>query len=198
MKALAGQRVVQVSLGSRDAQTLALSEDGSVYSWGDGDFGKLGRGGSDGCNVPHVVERLSGLGVCQIECGAQFSLALTKAGQVWTWSVCRVRVRVRVSLTVGVCQIECGAQFSLALTKAGQVWTWSVCSRYTSNPVHTTEADTTQTGQFCWVWPGGVNWSLETIIPRANFVFGKRPVCTESRDVITGVELGFEVNAILR
>ena len=159
MKALAGQRVVQVSLGSRDAQTLALSEDGSVYSWGDGDFGKLGRGGSDGCNVPHVVERLSGLGVCQIECGAQFSLALTKAGQVWTWSV---------------------------------------RSRYTSNPVHTTEADTTQTGQFCWVWPGGVNWSLETIIPRANFVFGKRPVCTEGRDVITGVELGFEVNAILR
>ena len=87
MKALSGHRVVQVSLGSRDAQTLALTEDGTVYSWGDGDFGKLGRGGSDGCNVPHVVDRLNGLGVCQIECGAQFSLALTKSGQVWTWSV---------------------------------------------------------------------------------------------------------------
>ena len=87
VKALAGQRVVQVALGSRDAQTLALTEDGTVYSWGDGDFGKLGRGGSDGCNVPHVIDRLNGLGVCQIECGAQFSLALTKSGQVWTWSV---------------------------------------------------------------------------------------------------------------
>ena len=85
VKALAGQRVVQVSLGSRDAQTLALTEDGTVYSWGDGDFGKLGRGGSEGCNVPHVVDRLNGLDVCQIECGAQFSLALTKSGQVWTW-----------------------------------------------------------------------------------------------------------------
>ena len=87
VKALSGHRVVQVSLGSRDAQTLALTEDGTVYSWGDGDFGKLGRGGSDGCNVPHVIDRLNGLGVCQIECGAQFSLALTKSGQVWTWSV---------------------------------------------------------------------------------------------------------------
>ena len=85
VKALEGKRIVQVACGSRDAQTLALAEDGSVYSWGDGDFGKLGRGGSDGCNVPHNIERLNGLGVCQIECGAQFSLALTRYGQVWTW-----------------------------------------------------------------------------------------------------------------
>ena len=85
IKELAGQRVIQVACGSRDAQTLALTDDGLVYSWGDGDFGKLGRGGSEGCNVPREVDRLRGLGVCQIECGAQFSLARTKSGQVWTW-----------------------------------------------------------------------------------------------------------------
>lgn len=72
---LVGQRIVQVACGSRDAQTLCLTEDGTVYSWGDGDFGKLGRGGSDGCSVPHPIERLNGLGIVQIECGAQFSLA---------------------------------------------------------------------------------------------------------------------------
>ena len=41
--ALSGKRVVQVACGSRDAQTLALTEEGCVYSWGDGDFGKLGK-----------------------------------------------------------------------------------------------------------------------------------------------------------
>ena len=56
-----------------------------MFSWGDGDFGKLGRGGSEGCNVPQNIERLNGQSVCQIECGAQFSLALTKSGVVWTW-----------------------------------------------------------------------------------------------------------------
>ena len=85
MKTLAGHRVVQIALGSRDAQTLALTDKGLVFSWGDGDFGKLGRGGSEGCSVPHPIDRLAGLGVIQIECGAQFSLALTKSGQVWTW-----------------------------------------------------------------------------------------------------------------
>lgn len=72
---LLGHRVVQVACGSRDAQTLCLTEDGTVFSWGDGDFGKLGRGGSDGCSIPHPIERLNGLGIIQIECGAQFSLA---------------------------------------------------------------------------------------------------------------------------
>ena len=85
VKALVDQRVIQVACGSRDAQTLALTDFGVVYSWGDGDFGKLGRGGSEGCSIPHRVERLMGQGVIQIECGAQFSLALTKSGQVWTW-----------------------------------------------------------------------------------------------------------------
>lgn len=80
VKALVGHRIIQVACGSRDAQTLALSDEGLVFSWGDGDFGKLGRGGSEGCNIPHNVERLNALGVLQIECGAQFSLALTKAG----------------------------------------------------------------------------------------------------------------------
>jgi len=82
VKALLGNRIIQVACGSRDAQTLALSDEGLVFSWGDGDFGKLGRGGSEGCNTPHNIERLNGMGVCQIECGAQFSLALTKYGQV--------------------------------------------------------------------------------------------------------------------
>lgn len=43
-----GHHIIQVACGSRDAQTLALSDEGLVFSWGDGDFGKLGRGGSEG------------------------------------------------------------------------------------------------------------------------------------------------------
>lgn len=33
VQALLGRRVVQVACGSRDAQTIALTEDGVVYSW---------------------------------------------------------------------------------------------------------------------------------------------------------------------
>jgi len=58
---------------------------GVVWSWGDGDFGKLGTGTSESCKVPKVVAALRD--VVRVVCGAQFSVALTKTGQVYTWYV---------------------------------------------------------------------------------------------------------------
>lgn len=55
VEALQGYRVIDIACGSGDAQTLCLTDDDTVWSWGDGDYGKLGRGGSDGCKVPMKV-----------------------------------------------------------------------------------------------------------------------------------------------
>ncbi|CAB3257193.1 unnamed protein product [Arctia plantaginis] len=137
VEALSSFRVVQVACGSRDAQTLALTACGKVFSWGDGDFGKLGRGGSDGCAVPMNVERLNTLGVIQVECGAQFSLALTRDGEVWTWGKgdyfrlghgCDAHVR-RPTLVEAlrgrrVIHVAVGALHCLAVTSDHQVWAW--------------------------------------------------------------------------
>ena len=46
--ALKDEKVTSVACGSGDAQTLCSVASGSVYSWGDGDYGKLGRGGNEG------------------------------------------------------------------------------------------------------------------------------------------------------
>ena len=137
VRALAGQRVVQVACGSRDAQTLALTDEGLVYSWGDGDFGKLGRGGSEGCSSPQNVEKLNGAGICQIECGAQFSLALSRSGLVWTWGKGdyfrlghgadqHVRKPTVVECLRGkkVVHVAVGALHGLAVTEGGQVFAW--------------------------------------------------------------------------
>ncbi|CDQ93884.1 unnamed protein product, partial [Oncorhynchus mykiss] len=137
VKVLLGHRVVQVACGSRDAQTLALTDEGLVFSWGDGDFGKLGRGGSEGCNIPQNIERLNGQGVCQIECGAQFSLALTKSGVVWTWGKgdyfrlghgtdVHVRKPQMVEGLRGkkIIHVAVGALHCLAVTETGQVFAW--------------------------------------------------------------------------
>ncbi|KAG8288256.1 E3 ubiquitin-protein ligase herc2 [Homalodisca vitripennis] len=137
VKALLGNHIVKVACGSRDAQTLALSTDGMVFSWGDGDFGKLGRGGSEGCDLPHNIERLNGLGVVHIECGAQFSLALTKSGQVWTWGKGdyfrlglgtdqHVRKPTLVEALRGerVVHVAVGALHCLAVTDTGLVYAW--------------------------------------------------------------------------
>ena len=137
VKHLSEHRVIQVACGSRDAQTLALTDDGMVFSWGDGDFGKLGRGGSEGCAIPQNVEKLNGVGICQIECGAQFSLALSKGGLVWTWgkgdyfrlghgSDQHVRKPTVVECLRGkkIIHVAVGALHCLAVTDSGQVYAW--------------------------------------------------------------------------
>ncbi|CAH1128754.1 unnamed protein product [Ceutorhynchus assimilis] len=137
VKTLAGHRIIQVACGSRDAQTLALSDQGLVFSWGDGDFGKLGRGGSEGCNVPHNIERLNHLNVVQIECGAQFSLALTKSGNIWTWGKgdyfrlghgtdqhVRKPTLIESLRDRKIIHVAVGALHCLAVTDTGQVYAW--------------------------------------------------------------------------
>ena len=35
--------MIDVACGSGDAQTLCITDDDSAWSWGDGDYGKLGE-----------------------------------------------------------------------------------------------------------------------------------------------------------
>ena len=47
------------SVGS-DGHSMALTESGEVFSWGDGDYGKLGHGNSDRQRRPKQIEALHG------------------------------------------------------------------------------------------------------------------------------------------
>ena len=85
---LRSEQVTCVACGSGDAQTLCATASGQVFSWGDGDYGKLGRGGNEGSKIPKRVDILTGRGVMKLLCGSQFSMALTTQGHVYTWCVC--------------------------------------------------------------------------------------------------------------
>lgn len=63
--------------------TTAYSEDElQVYSWGWGDFGRLGHGNSSDVFTPQPVKALQGLKIKQIACGDSHCLAVTMAGEV--------------------------------------------------------------------------------------------------------------------
>ena len=87
-----------VACGSGDAQTLCYTFSGCVYSWGDGDYGKLGRGGNEGSKIPKKIDSLTGKGVTKLLCGSQFSVALTSQGHVYTWYVHTCTATVQTSL----------------------------------------------------------------------------------------------------
>lgn len=56
-----------------------------MYSWGEGDEGKLGHGDRAGCDVPRRIAALQGREIADVACGGAHSAAITAAGEVFTW-----------------------------------------------------------------------------------------------------------------
>ena len=72
--------VSQVAVNSGGKHCLALSMEGEVYSWGEGDDGKLGHGNKTSCDRPRVIEALRGRDIVGISCGGAHSAAITATG----------------------------------------------------------------------------------------------------------------------
>ena len=82
---LSGVNVTAVAAGIN--HTLALTNSGAVYAWGDNESGELGSGDSFASATPiHVTGGgLSGVTVTAVAAGAFHSLAVTSTGAVYTW-----------------------------------------------------------------------------------------------------------------
>ncbi|CAJ1070719.1 probable E3 ubiquitin-protein ligase HERC1 isoform X5 [Xyrichtys novacula] len=131
---LLGKVVVCVSAGYR--HSAAVTNDGELYTWGEGDFGRLGHSDSQSRNVPTLVKDVSGVG--QVACGSSHTIAVAQDGRtVWSFGggdngklghgdTNRVyRPKVIEALHGFIIRKVCaGSQSSLALTSAGQVFAW--------------------------------------------------------------------------
>ena len=83
IEAFAGQRIIAVSTGEH--HSLALTADGSVWSWGFGVFGRLGHGDQQDQLLPKKVEAFAGQRVVAVTAGGIHSLSITADGAVWSW-----------------------------------------------------------------------------------------------------------------
>jgi alpha-tubulin suppressor-like RCC1 family protein len=114
--------------------SLALKNDGTVWSWGDnlGD-GALGNGSANGIvNAPAQILSLSGIGA--IAGGANFGMALGSDGTTWVWGSngegqLAVSGPVETSATVvnnltSATAVAAGPYYSAALRSDGTVWSW--------------------------------------------------------------------------
>ncbi|CAB3370488.1 Hypothetical predicted protein [Cloeon dipterum] len=132
--ALSGKVVVAVHAGYR--HSAAVTEDGELYTWGEGDYGRLGHGDSVGRNMPTLVRDIAGVG--GVACGSAHTLAVSMDGKtVWSFGggdngklghgdtsqVYRPKV-IEALQGLYIRKVAAGSTFSLALTSNGQVWVW--------------------------------------------------------------------------
>ena len=70
--------IKKVTVNSGGKHCLCLSSDNEVFSWGEGEDGKLGHGNRDSYDRPKLIESLSGLGIVDIACGSAHSAAVSQ------------------------------------------------------------------------------------------------------------------------
>jgi E3 ubiquitin-protein ligase HERC2 len=85
-----GEKIVEVSCGTQ--HTLVLAESGSVYSWGKGEFGRLGQGDTQDWAEPEEIEYFRDLiegdpnqAIASVAAGSQWSAARTGTGHLYVW-----------------------------------------------------------------------------------------------------------------
>ena len=83
LPSLLGERAVSVLAGAY--HSLALAADGAVWSWGDGNRGRLGHGDEQAQWQPKKIEALAGHRVVAVSAGESHNLAIAADGAIWSW-----------------------------------------------------------------------------------------------------------------
>lgn len=134
-----------VSLSFNQNYSLAIAEDGQVYSWGDDKFGQLGRGslGHDSCSrlCRFDIGAIAGINdAVMVSAGYNHNLVLTEDGTVWAMGSnsqgqlgngntddtnTPIKVDFSAANDIGhIVQVAASSSSSYALDDKGQVWGW--------------------------------------------------------------------------
>lgn len=140
---LLSKKIISVSAGT--SHSLALDDQGKVYTWGDNIYGKLGDNTNTHRNTPvAVLDGTAGLltkRIIQVVGGFGNSIALDDQGKVYTWGLnyygglgngLAGDSYVPVAVADGgvsfqskkILQVAAGSYHSLAIDDQGKVYTW--------------------------------------------------------------------------
>ena len=80
-----GVRIVMVAAGYE--HSAAVGEDGSVCTWGGGDYGRLGHNDEENRLVPTqlTVEAMGGARLVMVVTGGDHTVAVAHDGALWVW-----------------------------------------------------------------------------------------------------------------
>ncbi|XP_021900332.1 ultraviolet-B receptor UVR8 isoform X2 [Carica papaya] len=136
LSALDGHEIVSVTCGAD--HTIAFSDKHmEVYSWGWGDFGRLGHGNSSDLFTPQPIKALNGLPIKQIACGDSHCLAVSMEGEVQSWGRNQngqlglgttedslVPQKIQAFQGIRIKMVAAGAEHTAAVTEDGELYGW--------------------------------------------------------------------------
>jgi len=122
-----------VSISAGRFFSLAVKNDGTVWTWGENQYGQLGDGTTVDKNLPIQVNGLSGITSSTTATGAFHCLALKNNNTVWAWgrntygnlgdnTVVNSSIPVQMSSISDVAGMAAGTNFSILYKTDGTFW----------------------------------------------------------------------------
>jgi Tol biopolymer transport system component len=122
-----------ITIAAGHSHSIALKNDGTVWTWGSNSYGQLGDGSTTDRYTPIQVTGLTG--IIAVASDRSHSIALKNDGTVWTWGLnssgqlgdettINRFTPVQVSGIAGVIAIAGGGDHTIALQNDGTVWAW--------------------------------------------------------------------------
>lgn len=136
---LTDKQVISASCGI--TYSAAISNNGELYTFGQGRFGKLGHGNSDDKMIPSLVAALKSHKIIDVSCGESHTLCATDQGKVFVfgdadWGKLGVgptngsQVPLLIEGLVSISNVYSGPHFSMALSADGlSIYSWGKCGR---------------------------------------------------------------------
>ncbi len=122
------------TVSAGNVHSLAVKTNGTLWTWGNGQFGQLGNGlfSSATANVIQIGTANDWL---TVSAGNRFSLAIKTTGTLWSWGLNNVgqlglnnlvnqNLPVQVGTANNWLKIDAGNQHSLAIDNTGFIYAW--------------------------------------------------------------------------
>lgn len=136
VQALEGEECDEIICGAE--YTIAVSHPKQkIWSWGWGDFGRLGHGDPTDLFIPKQVASLCNIKIKMVACGDSHTMVVTGDGEVFSFGRNQngqlglgSRIDSMVPTKIGdlsghsVESVACGAEHTVACTAAGKTFAW--------------------------------------------------------------------------
>jgi alpha-tubulin suppressor-like RCC1 family protein len=123
-----GSMVLFIAAGEHNS--AAVTEEGSLFVWGNGQHGQLGLGDNNSKLIPTCIrkEAFNGASVRMVSCSTYSTLAVTNEGRLFSWGSLGHNVPTRVDQRhfsgAKIVTAAAGPYVSTAVTEDGQLYSW--------------------------------------------------------------------------
>jgi alpha-tubulin suppressor-like RCC1 family protein len=120
-----------------DNHSLAISNEGILYTWGDGWKGQLGKGNTDNLYEPTPISASENFKFA--DCGAIHTVAIDRDDKVWHWGDAEsvasdipilTPTRIASIENMSFIQVACGEKYTLAITINKKIYGWGKPRKY--------------------------------------------------------------------